>query len=93
MQGDNTGVQGLLNLTDVNEGHAFAGFALAVHGQVIESDYDILTGNDDRLAVGRAEDVVGRHHQDPGLQLGLQGQRHVHGHLVAIEVGVKGSAD
>ncbi len=93
MQVDNAGVQGLLNLADVDEGHAFAGFALALHGQVIESENDILTGNDDRLAVGRAEDVVGRHHQDPGLQLGFQGQRHVHGHLVAVEVGVEGSAD
>jgi hypothetical protein len=50
-------------------------------------------GHDDGLAVGRAEDVVGAHHQHAGLHLRLHGQRHVHGHLVAVEVGVEGGAD
>ena len=50
-------------------------------------------GHDDRPAVGGREDVVGRHHQDARFQLGFQRQRHVHGHLVAVEVGVEGGAD
>ena len=36
--------------------------------------------------------VVGRQHQHPGLGLGLGRQRQVHGHLVAVEVGVEGGA-
>ena len=39
------------------------------------------------------QDVVGRHHQHAGLELGFQRQGHVHGHLVAVEVGVEGRAD
>ena len=46
-------------------------------------------GHDDRRAVGGVQDVVGRHHQDARLELRLQRQRHVHGHLVAVEVGVE----
>ena len=49
--------------------------------------------NDDRAAIGRREDVVGRHHQHAGFKLGFQRERHVHCHLVTVEVGVEGSAD
>ncbi len=48
-------------------------------------------------AIGRPwagrQDVVGREHQDARLGLGLDRQRQVHGHLVAVEVGVEGGAD
>ena len=50
-------------------------------------------GHDDRLTVGRMQDVVGRHHQDARFQLRLERQRDVHGHLVAVEVGVERGAD
>ena len=46
-----------------------------------------------RRAVGRVQNVVGRHHQHASFQLRLERQRHVHGHLVAVEVGVEGGAD
>ena len=39
------------------------------------------------------QDVVGRHHQHARFQLGFQRQRHVDGHLVAVEVGVERGAD
>ena len=39
------------------------------------------------------EDVVGGHHQHVGLGLGLDRQRQVDGHLVAVEVGVEALAD
>ena len=39
------------------------------------------------------QDVVGRHHQHAGFELGFQRQRHVDGHLVAVEVGVERRAD
>src|ERR1700745_2603759 len=44
-------------------------------------------------AVGGVQDVVGRHHQHARLELRLQRQRHVHGHLVAVEVGGERGAD
>ena len=44
-------------------------------------------------AVRRVQDVVRRHHQHARFELRLERQRHVHGHLVAVEVGVEGRAD
>ena len=66
---------------------------LALDRQVVDPQDDILARNDDRLAVGRREDVVGRHHQAARFELGFQRQRHVHGHLVAVEVSVEGGTD
>ena len=50
-------------------------------------------GDGDRTTVRRRQDVVARQHQDAGLGLRLRGQRQVHGHLVAVEVGVERGAD
>jgi hypothetical protein len=87
------GLQAVLDLAHVGEGHALADLALALHREVVDAEHDVLRRHDDRLAVGRAEDVVGRHHQHAGLELRLQRQRHVHRHLVTVEVGVEGGAD
>ena len=62
-------------------------------GEIIAAERDVLRRRDDRLAAGRAEDVVRRHHQQARFHLRLDGQRHVHGHLVAVEVRVVGGAD
>src|SRR5690348_4780508 len=60
-----------------------------LHRDVIEAEHDILRRHDDRLAVRRAEDVVGRHHQDARFELRFQRQRHMHRHLVAVEIGIE----
>ncbi len=39
------------------------------------------------------QDVVGRHHEHACFELRFERQRHVHGHLVTVEVGVEGRAD
>ena len=70
-----------------------AGLPVAHQRNVVEAENDVLRGHDDRLAVGGMQDVVGRHHQDARLELRFERQRHVHGHLVAVEVGVEGRAD
>ena len=62
-------------------------------GQVEAAERNVLRWRDNRPAAGRAEDVVGGHHEQARLQLGFDGQRHVNGHLVAVEVGVIGGAD
>src|SRR5260221_5676870 len=87
------GVERLLDLAERAERHALALVALALHRDVIETEHDVLRRHADRLAVRRAEDVVGRHHQHAPLELCLERQRHVHRHLVAVEIGVEGGAD
>ena len=72
---------------------ALARLALAHDREVVEAEHDVLRRHDDRRAVGRMQDVVGRHHQHARLELRLERQRHVHGHLVAVEVGVERRAD
>ena len=67
--------------------------ARAADRQVVRPHDDVLRGADDRVAVGGAEDVVGGHHQRHGLDLGLDRERQVDGHLVAVEVGVEALAD
>ena len=61
--------------------------------EVVAAHDDVLRRADDRVAVGRAEDVVGGHHQRHRLDLRLDRERQVHGHLVAVEVGVEALAD
>ncbi len=74
------------------EGHAVALRLGHAHRQVVATHDDVLRGADDRGAVGGAEDVVRAHHQRVGFDLGLDRQRQVHGHLVAVEVGVEALA-
>ena len=64
-----------------------------LQGQVVDAEDHVLRRDGDRAPVGRRQDVVRRQHQDPGLGLRLGGQRHVHGHLVPVEVGVERRAD
>ena len=64
-----------------------------LQGQEVVTDDHVLGGHGDRTAVGRLQDVVRRQHQDAGLGLRLRAQRQVHGHLVAVEVGVERGAD
>src|SRR5690606_8537033 len=58
-----------------------------------QTQYHVLGRHDDRLTAGGRQDVVGRHHQRTGFQLGLEGQRNVDGHLVTVEVGVVRGTD
>ena len=83
----------MLDLARVVEHHTFAGFVFAFLAQIIKTKHDILRRHDDRLAVGGAEDVVGGHHQHARFELRFERQGNVHGHLVAVEIRVEGSAD
>ena len=62
-------------------------------GQVVGAEDDVLRRHGDRRAARRREDVVRRHHQHRGFNLRLGRERHVHRHLVAVEVGVERRAD
>ena len=72
---------------------ALALCAGALHGEVVAADDHVLRRRNDRAAVLRLQDVVRREHEEAGLGLRFDGQRHMHGHLVAVEVRVKRGAD
>ena len=62
-------------------------------GREVAAEHDVLAGLGDRTSVRRLEDVVRRQHEQTALELGLERQRNVHGHLVTVEVGVERRAD
>ena len=61
--------------------------------EVIGAEHHVLRRRREGIPVRRREDVVRGQHQDPRLGLRLRRQRHVHRHLVAVEVRVEGVAD
>ena len=58
------------------------------HGDGEDAPRDVLSRGCHRAAVGRLQEVLRGKHQVASLAFGLLGQRHVHGHLVSVEVGV-----
>src|SRR5665647_2169876 len=74
-------------------GLGLAEVVLGVIREVVHADDHVLAGHGDGLAVRRRQDVVGAQHEHAGLGLRLPAQRQVHGHLVAVEVGVERRAD
>jgi hypothetical protein len=59
-------------------------------GEEVAAQRNVLGGVHDRLAGGRAEQVVRREHEQAGFHLSFDGKRDVHSHLVTVEVGVVG---
>ena len=58
-------------------------------GDIIKSEHHVLRRHRDRRSVGRVQDIVRTEHQNLRLQNGGIAQRQVHGHLIAVEVGVE----
>ena len=58
-------------------------------GREVAAEHDVLARLGDRTSVRRLEDVVRRQHEQTALELGLERQRNVHGHLVTVEVRVE----
>ena len=88
-----TVLQGEDHVVHARERAPFALGALLLLGEVVAAEHDVLRGHRDGLPGGGGQDVVGRQHQHGGLDLRLRRERHVHGHLVPVEVGVEGRAD
>ena len=84
---------GALYFFDIGKAHALAFRIDAFARHVIEAEYHVLRRHDNRLAVGRREDVVRAHHQRARFQLRFQRERYVHGHLVAVKVSVECSTN
>ena len=66
---------------------------LAAIGEEVGTKRNVLRRRRDGLAARGSEDVVRREHEHARLQLRLHGKRHVHGHLVTVEVRVVGSTN
>src|SRR5690606_30078537 len=90
---DHAGIIGALHFGNIGEEGTFALAVDALAGGVVQTQHDILRGNDRGLAVGREQHVVRGQHERTGFELGFERQRHVNGHLVTVEVGVEGRAD
>src|SRR5207248_1577504 len=59
----------------------------------VAAEHDVLAGLGDRSSVRRLQNVVRGQHEQAALELGLERERNVHGHLVTIEVRVERGAD
>ena len=62
-------------------------------GEVVAAEHDVLRRRHDRLAARGREDVVRRQHEHARFHLRLDRERHVHGHLVTVEVRVVSGAN
>ncbi len=72
----------------------FSGYLARLEGEVVRAEDDVLRRREDRLAGGGREDVVASTSSASFASISASsGERHVHGHLVAVEVGVVGRAD
>ena len=74
----------------------YAAFAFAertIAGHIVETEYDVLRRNDNRLTMRRRKDIVRRHHQYARFDLSFERERYVNGHLVTVEVGIEGGTN
>ncbi len=76
----------------VAEHLALAFVPVVHHRQVVAAQNHVLRRHGNRLAVGRLEQIAGGKHQLARLALRLFRERHVHGHLVAVEIRVERGA-
>ena len=68
---------------------SLAGDAVTRSGQIGDAQDHVLRRHHDRRSVGRVEQVLAGQHQRPALDLRVGRERHMHGHLVAVEIGVE----
>src|SRR6266404_1871210 len=61
--------------------------------EIITAEGNVLRRRGDRFSAGRRENIVRREHEHARFHLRLDRERHVHGHLVAVEVRVVGGAN
>ena len=69
--------------------HAFALNIDLFARHIVKPEDDILGRYDDRLTIGRGQNIVGRHHQRAHFELRLDRQWYVYRHLVTVEIRVE----
>ncbi len=77
---------GRFDFLEVAENSALTLTAVANHGNVINTQYHVLRRANNGLAVSRLKKVARGHHHSLRFIDSLVRQRHVNGHLVAVEV-------
>ncbi len=80
------------SIVKVGKHVALARHTIASERQIVHTNDHVLRRNVDGLARSWRAQVVGREHKHASLGLGLERQRHMYRHLVAVEVGVEGRA-
>ena len=93
LQGNLACVQSTLHFSRIGKEDAFTRCIDAFAGGIVQTEHHVLRRHDGRVAVRREEHVVRRKHQATGFELSFKRQRHVHSHLVTVEVGVEGRAN
>ena len=93
VQGNDLGMDRRFQLINAGEDHALADIAITNQRQIIQAQNNVLRRNNDRLTIGRMQNVVGRHHQHACFKLRFKRQRHVDRHLVTVKVGVERRTD
>jgi hypothetical protein len=81
------------NFFNVGKDAAFTLRARLAFGQVVETEHHVLCGHGDGLTGCGRKNVVRGQHQHAGFHLRFRGKGNVHGHLIAVEVGVECGAD
>ncbi|OQC54575.1 MAG: hypothetical protein BWX55_00385 [Deltaproteobacteria bacterium ADurb.Bin022] len=89
MQVNHAVINGGAHFVGTRKNHPVALDAGLGPGQVINTQNDVLAGNDDRAAVGRRKNIIGGHHQNACFRLCFNGQRNMHSHLVAVKIRVE----
>ena len=90
MQGDSAGIKCMFDFGNTGKQHALTRLIILHQGDIIQTQYNILRRHNNRRAVSRMQNVVGRHHQHACFQLCFQRQRHMNRHLITIKVSIKG---
>ena len=85
-------VKGAAHFTGVGKDQALAFAVDPLTGGVVQAQHHVLRRHDRWLAAGGEQHVVGGQHQGAGFHLRFHRQRDVHGHLVAVKVGVESRA-
>ena len=81
------------NFSNISEYHSLTNIVNSFPRHPIDTQHDILRGNNDRFTIRRKQNVIGRHHQRSRFKLRLECQRHMYRHLIAVKVSVVGSTD
>ena len=69
VQGHGFLVERMFQFGNIGNQHALARSTIALQGHVIKTQHDILRRHDNRCAICRMQNIIGRHHQHARFQL------------------------
>ena len=75
-----------LDFINGTEQMAFTRRTRTLLGQVIKAQNNVLGGRNNRTSVRRRKQIIDGQQLQAAFDLGFQGKRHMHGHLIPVEV-------